>query len=131
MGIFQTQGFLGRTNIMDRTIKRGDMYYADLSPVVGSEQGGVRPVLVIQNNTGNKYSPTIVVAAITSVISKTKLPTHYPIPAINGLETESLVLLEQIRTIDRKRLEEYIGTLGNNYMKAIDGALSISMGLQS
>ena len=104
---------------MDRTIKRGDMYYADLSPVVGSEQGGVRPVLVIQNNTGNKYSPTIVVAAITSVISKTKLPTHYSIPAVNGLETESLVLLEQIRTIDRKRLDEYIGTLNDTYILSL------------
>ena len=115
---------------MDKTIYRGDMYYADLSPVIGSEEHGIRPVLVIQNNVGNRYSPTIVVAAITSVILKAKLPTHYIIPAISGLEKDSLVLLEQVRTIDRKRLGEYIGILDDKYMKGIDRALAISMGLK-
>ena len=115
---------------MDKTILRGDMYYADLGPVIGSEQDGIRPVLVIQNNVGNRHIPTIVVAAITSVISKAKLPTHYTIPAINGLEKDSLVLLEQVRTIDRKRLGEYIGILDDKYMKGIDRALAISIGLK-
>lgn len=115
---------------MEQPILRGDMYYADLSPVVGSEQAGIRPVLVIQNNIGNKHSPTIVIAAITSVITKAKLPTHFPIAPANGLQKDSLVLLEQVRTIDRKRLGEYIGTLEDEYMKGIDHALAISMGLK-
>jgi mRNA interferase MazF len=122
--------FWGRSKTVDKTILRGDMYYADLGPVIGSEQDGIRPVLVIQNNVGNRHSPTIVVAAITSVISKAKLPTHYAIPAINGLEKDSLVLLEQVRTIDRKRLGEYIGILDDKYMKGIDRALAISIGLK-
>ena len=105
------------------------MYYADLSPVVGSEQGGIRPVLVVQNNIGNKHSPTIVVAAITSVITKAKLPTHYLITATNGLGKDSLVLLEQVRTIDKKRLGEYIGKLDITDMEGIDRALAISIGI--
>ena len=111
-------------------VKRGDIFYADLSPVVGSEQGGVRPVLVIQNNIGNKYSPTIIIAAITSQINKAKLPTHIEITSQEyGLPKDSVVLLEQIRTIDKKRLREKIGKFDNEMMRYIDDALKISMGL--
>ena len=111
-------------------IRRGDLYYADLSPVVGSEQGGVRPVLVIQNNIGNKYSPTIIIAAITSQINKAKLPTHIEISANEyGLNKDSVILLEQIRTIDKKRLREKIGCLDKNMMLKIDNSLQISLGL--
>jgi mRNA interferase MazF len=115
---------------MERKIMRGDMYYADLSPVVGSEQDGLRPVVVIQNNIGNKYSPTIVIAAVTSKITpKIMLPTHIRISAKYGIEKDSVVLLEQIRTIDRKRLEGYIGTLDTATMMQINKALAISVGL--
>lgn len=111
-------------------IKRGEVYYADLSPVVGSEQGGVRPVLVIQNNIGNKYSPTIIVAAITSQMNKAKLPTHIEIKAGNyGLVKDSVLLLEQIRTIDRKRMKDKIGKCDTNFMKKVNVALTISIGL--
>lgn len=111
-------------------IKRGDLYYADLSPVVGSEQGGVRPVLIIQNNIGNKYSPTVIVAAITSQINKAKLPTHIEIAANEfGLNRDSVILLEQIRTIDKKRLREKIGCLDKTIMMKIDNSLQISLGL--
>ena len=111
-------------------IKRGDLYYADLSPVVGSEQGGVRPVLIIQNDIGNKYSPTVIVAAITSQINKAKLPTHIEISANEyGLNKDSVILLEQIRTIDKKRLREKIGCLDNNMMVKVDNSLQISLGL--
>lgn len=113
-------------------VKRGDVFYADLSPVVGSEQGGVRPVLVIQNNIGNKYSPTIIIAAITSQINKAKLPTHIEITGQEfGLPKDSVVLLEQIRTIDKKRLREKIGKFDNEMMRYIDDALKISIGLVS
>ncbi len=111
-------------------IKRGDIFYADLSPVVGSEQGGIRPVLIIQNDIGNKYSPTVIVAAITSQINKAKLPTHIEISAKEyGLEKDSVILLEQIRTIDRKRLRERIGRLDDKLMKKVNEALEISFGL--
>lgn len=111
-------------------IKRGDLYYADLSPVVGSEQGGVRPVLIIQNNIGNKYSPTVIIAAITSQINKAKLPTHIEISANEyGLNKDSVILLEQIRTIDKKRLREKIGYLDENMMVKVDSSLQISLGL--
>ncbi len=111
-------------------VKRGDIFYADLSPVVGSEQGGVRPVLVIQNNIGNKYSPTIIISAITSQINKAKLPTHVEINATEyGLPKDSVVLLEQIRTIDKKRLRERIGRFGDEMMKSVDQCLLISLGL--
>lgn len=111
-------------------IKRGDLYYADLSPVVGSEQGGVRPVLIIQNNIGNKYSPTVIIAAITSQINKAKLPTHIEISANEyGLNKDSVILLEQIRTIDKKRLRERIGYLDENMMVKVDNSLQISLGL--
>lgn len=111
-------------------VKRGDLYYADLSPVIGSEQGGVRPVLIIQNDVGNKYSPTVIVAAITSQINKAKLPTHIEITAQDfGLPKDSVVLLEQIRTIDKKRLREKIGKFDDELMRSIDDALKISIGL--
>ena len=111
-------------------IKRGYLYYADLSPVVGSEQGGVRPVLIIQNDIGNKYSPTVIVASITSQINKAKLPTHIEISAHEyGLNKDSVILLEQIRTIDKKRLREKIGCLDKNMMLKVDNSLQISLGL--
>ncbi|NLM10079.1 MAG: type II toxin-antitoxin system PemK/MazF family toxin [Clostridiaceae bacterium] len=113
-------------------IKRGDIFYADLSPVVGSEQGGVRPVLVIQNDVGNKYSPTIIVSAITSRLSKTKLPTHIEIPGeLYGLSKDSVILLEQVRTIDKRRLREKTGHLDENIMMKVNEALSTSFGLES
>ncbi|NLL80863.1 MAG: type II toxin-antitoxin system PemK/MazF family toxin [Tissierellia bacterium] len=112
-------------------VKRGDIYYADLSPVIGSEQGGVRPVLVVQNNVGNKYSPTIIIAAITSQINKARLPTHVEINAPDfGLPKDSVVLLEQIRTIDKKRLREKIGKFDEDMMKLVDEALKISIGIK-
>lgn len=112
------------------TIKRGDIYYADLSPVVGSEQGGVRPVLIVQNDVGNKYSPTVIAAAITSQRDKTKLPTHIQVNADNsGLAKDSIVLLEQIRTIDKQRLKEKMGSLDDHSMDMINRALSVSFGL--
>ena len=111
-------------------IKRGDIYYADLSPVVGSEQGGLRPVLIIQNDVGNKYSPTVIAAAITSRMGKTKLPTHIDIPGINaGLTKDSVILLEQIRTIDKCRLVEYIGKATPEEMEFIEKALLVSVGI--
>lgn len=111
-------------------IKRGDIYYADLSPVVGSEQGGIRPVLIVQNDIGNKYSPTVIAAAITSQINKAKLPTHIEIAASEyGLAKDSVILLEQIRTIDKKRLREKVGRLDDELMEKVNEALSISFGL--
>lgn len=111
-------------------IKRGEIYYADLSPVVGSEQGGIRPVLIIQNDVGNKYSPTVIAAAITSQRDKTKLPTHISVDAHHcGLAKDSVVLLEQIRTIDKQRLKEKKGSLDMGSMDMVDKALSVSFGL--
>ena len=111
-------------------VKRGDIYYANLSPVVGSEQGGLRPVLVIQNDVGNKYSPTVIVAAITSQISKAKLPTHVEISAkIFNLEKDSVVLLEQLRTLDKRRLKEKVTHLSDEIMEKVDEAVRISLGL--
>lgn len=111
-------------------IRRGDVFYADLSPVIGSEQGGVRPVLIIQNDIGNKYSPTVIVAAITSQINKAKLPTHVEISGAEiGLSKDSVILLEQVRTIDKKRLREKIGHLENDIMEKVNEAIQISMGL--
>lgn len=113
-----------------RNIVRGDLYYADLNPVVGSEQGGIRPVLIVQNNTGNRFSPTLIVAAVTSKAdSKAILPTHILLHAVHDLERDSLALLEQIRTIDRRRIREYIGTLDEENMERINQALTISFGL--
>ena len=110
-------------------VKRGELYYADLSPVVGSEQGGVRPVLIVQNNVGNKYSPTIIAAAVTSQLGKAKLPTHIELPAGKfGLPKDSVVLLEQIRTLDKKRLKEKIGEVPINMMPKVNEALLVSLG---
>ena len=111
------------------TIKRGELYYADLSPVVGSEQGGVRPVLVVQNDVGNKYSPTVIAAAVTSTINKAKLPTHIELPSSSyGLQRDSVILLEQIRTLDKRRLKERIGELNEITMNQVDKAILISLG---
>ncbi|MBR7100034.1 MAG: type II toxin-antitoxin system PemK/MazF family toxin [Clostridia bacterium] len=109
-------------------VKRGELYYADLSPVVGSEQGGVRPVLVVQNDVGNKYSPTIIAAAITSKLNKAKLPTHIELPSSFGLAKDSVILLEQIRTIDKRRLKERIGELPDDTMSLVNRAILISLG---
>ena len=111
-------------------VKRGDMFYADLSPVVGSEQGGIRPVIIIQNDLGNKYSPTVITAAITSQTNKTKLPTHIEIGEnTSGLKSNSVVLTEQIRTIDKQRLQKFIGTVSGKILLNTDKALAISVGL--
>lgn len=111
-------------------IKRGDIYYADLSPVVGSEQGGVRPVLIVQNDVGNRHSPTVIAAAITSQQSKANIPTHISIGCETcGLAKNSVVLLEQVRTIDKKRLKEKMGSVSSSAMSRIDQAISISLGL--
>ncbi len=111
-------------------VKRGDIFYADLSPVVGSEQGGIRPVLIVQNDVGNKYSPTVIVAAITSRINKAKMPTHIEIKGDDyGLSKDSVILLEQIRTIDKKRLKERIGHIDDAVIGMVDEAVSISLGL--
>jgi mRNA interferase MazF len=111
-------------------IKRGDIFYADLSPVVGSEQGGIRPVLIVQNDVGNKYSPTVIAAAITSQQFKSKMPTHINVNAsVCGLSKDSVVLLEQIRTLDKKRLREKMGNLPETDMSRINDALSVSVGL--
>ena len=113
-------------------IKRGDMFYADLSPVIGSEQGGIRPVLIIQNDLGNKYSPTVIAAAITSQTNKTKLPTHIEIGKdTEGLKSNSVILAEQIRTIDKSRLKEKIGHINDvNVINQINNALGVSFGLE-
>lgn len=112
-------------------IKRGEIYYADLSPVVGSEQGGMRPVLIVQNDVGNKFSPTVIAAAITSQRFKTNLPTHIQVNARQcGLSKDSIVLLEQVRTIDKQRLKEKMGNLDEKDMSRIDRALSVSFGLE-
>jgi len=114
------------------TVKRGDIYYADLSPVIGSEQGGLRPVLIIQNDVGNKYSPTVIAAAITSRLGKSKMPTHIDVYADKfGLAKDSVILLEQIRTIDKKRLKEKMGHLDRSVMQKVNDALSVSFGLNT
>ena len=115
---------------MDTSVKRGDIFYADLSPVVGSEQGGTRPVLIVQNDTGNRHSPTVIAAAITSQTGKAKLPTHINLPSSDaGLSKDSVVLLEQIRTIDKKRLREHMGTISGKLMDQVDAAIAVSFGL--
>ncbi len=113
-------------------VKRGEIYYADLSPVVGSEQGGLRPVLIVQNDTGNKHSPTVIAAAITSQINKARLPTHIELEAKSyGLTKDSVVLLEQIRTIDKRRLKERMGSLDERLMSQVDNAIAVSFGLNN
>jgi mRNA interferase MazF len=113
-------------------VKRGDIFYADLSPVVGSEQGGMRPVLIVQNDVGNRYSPTVIAAAITSQQNKARLPTHIEIEARTyGLSKNSVVLLEQVRTLDKRRLRERMGCLDEKVMQRVDGAIAISLGLRA
>ena len=116
---------------MDNSVKRGDIFYADLSPVVGSEQGGVRPVLIIQNDTGNRYSPTVIAAAITSQTGKARLPTHIDLPVDGscGLSRDSIILLEQVRTLDKRRLREKMGRLDDGVMRQVDAAIAVSLGL--
>jgi len=121
---------LRRVKSVQNTVKRGDIYYADLSPVVGSEQGGTRPVLIVQNDTGNRHSPTVIAAAITSQINKAKLPTHIELSGQScGLSRDSVILLEQIRTIDKKRLKERMGKLDAEVMDKVDSAIAVSFGL--
>ena len=115
---------------VDTNVKRGEIYYADLSPVVGSEQGGVRPVLIVQNDTGNRHSPTIIAAAITSKTGKARLPTHIALSGRSvGLNRDSIILLEQIRTLDKTRLRERMGRVDESTMNAVDAALAVSFGL--
>ena len=112
-------------------IKRGDIFYADLRPVVGSEQGGIRPVLIIQNDVGNRHSPTVICAAITSKMNKAKLPTHIEIDAsAYGIEKDSVILLEQLRTIDKRRLREHMGHVDEGLMNQVASAIAVSFGLQ-
>ena len=121
-----------KDKVNEMNIKRGDIYYADLSPVIGSEQGGLRPVLIVQNDVGNKYSPTVIAAAITSKMSKTKLPTHIDVIGENaGLAKDSIILLEQIRTIDKKRLKEKMGHLDDETMTIVNTAIQVSFGLSA
>ncbi len=117
---------------MDTNVKRGDIFYADLSPVVGSEQGGTRPVLIVQNDTGNKHSPTVIAAAITSQTGKARLPTHIDLSGHDvGLSKNSMVLLEQVRTIDKRRLREHMGKLDDGLMTKVDNAIAVSFGLHN
>ena len=116
---------------MDGTVRRGDIFYADLSPVVGSEQGGTRPVLIVQNDTGNKHSPTVIAAAITSQTGKARLPTHINITGGSvGLSKDSVILLEQVRTIDKRRLREHMGRLDDAHMSLVNDAIAVSFGLR-
>lgn len=127
MGTF----FRRSVNLVESTVRRGEIYYADLSPVVGSEQGGVRPVLIVQNDTGNKHSPTVIAAAITSQTGKARLPTHIALTGHDvGLSKDSVILLEQIRTIDKRRLREHTGHADRSVMDQVDSALAVSFGLQ-
>jgi len=116
---------------MKKQIKRGDIYYAELDPVIGSEQGNCRPVLIVQNDVGNKYSPTVIIAPITAKMNKKPIPTHVPLLSVTGLEKDSLALTEQIRAIDRSRLSNYIGSVNSSVMAQIDKALSVSVGLKN
>ena len=122
--------FRRSVNFVDTSVKRGDIYYADLSPVVGSEQGGVRPVLIVQNEIGNRHSPTVIAAAITSRTGKAKLPTHIELPGqSSGLPRDSIILLEQVRTLDKKRLRERMGHVEEQVMEKVDTAIAVSFGL--
>ena len=132
MKLTRCGGYFFRRSVdfVDTNVRRGEIYYADLSPVVGSEQGGVRPVLIVQNDTGNRYSPTVIAAAITSQTNKAKLPTHIALSAPDyGLPRDSVVLLEQIRTIDKRRLREHMGRLDAAMMNQVDNAIAVSFGL--
>lgn len=115
---------------METNVRRGDIFYADLSPVVGSEQGGTRPVLIVQNDTGNRHSPTVIAAAITSQLGKARLPTHITVTGREvGLAKDSVILLEQIRTLDKRRLREHMGRLSEEQMSKVDNAIAVSFGL--
>ena len=128
--VTQETTFRRSVSFVDNSVKRGDIFYADLSPVVGSEQGGVRPVLIVQNDTGNRHSPTVIAAAITSQTGKAKLPTHIELSGRSvGLNRDSVILLEQIRTLDKSRLRERMGRLDESTMNAVDNALAVSFGL--
>ena len=117
-------------SVVEPIVKRGEIYYADLSPVVGSEQGGMRPVLIVQNDTGNRHSPTVIAAAITSQTGKAKLPTHIEVAADRcGLPKDSVILLEQIRTLDKRRLRERMGKVDGTVMEQVDTAIAVSFGL--
>ena len=121
---------LAERESMDDTVKRGDIFYADLSPVVGSEQGGTRPVLIVQNDTGTRHSPTVIAAAITSQTGKARLPTHINIAGGSvGLTKDSVILLEQVRTIDKRRLREHMGRLDDKHMALVNDAIAVSFGL--
>ena len=129
-GLWTRRETIRSVNFVDTTVKRGEIYYADLSPVVGSEQGGVRPVLIVQNDTGNRHSPTVIAAAITSQLGKAKLPTHIALAAQgSGLPKDSVILLEQIRTLDKKRLRERMGRVDGAVMEKVDAAIAVSFGL--
>ena len=133
MKLTRCGGYFFRRSVdfVDTNVRRGEIYYADLSPVVGSEQGGVRPVLIVQNDTGNRHSPTVIAAAITSQMGKARLPTHIQLQGQSvGLSRDSVILLEQIRTIDKSRLRERMGRLDENTMSAVDSAIAVSFGLQ-
>ena len=132
MKLTRCGGYFFRRSVdfVDTNVRRGEIYYADLSPVVGSEQGGVRPVLIVQNDTGNRHSPTVIAAAITSQMGKAKLPTHIGLSAqSSGLPKDSIVLLEQIRTLDKKRLREKMGRADSAVMEQVDAAIAVSFGL--
>ncbi|MBQ7485358.1 MAG: type II toxin-antitoxin system PemK/MazF family toxin [Oscillospiraceae bacterium] len=117
-------------NFVDTIVRRGDIFYADLSPVVGSEQGGVRPVLIVQNDTGNRHSPTVIAAAITSQTGKANMPTHISVAATqSGLPRDSVILLEQVRTLDKRRLRERMGRVDRTVMEQVDTAIAVSLGL--
>ena len=124
--------FRRSVDFVDTNVRRGEIYYADLSPVVGSEQGGVRPVLIVQNDTGNRHSPTVIAAAITSQTGKARLPTHISVSPLScGLPKQSIILLEQVRTLDKRRLRERAGRIPEDDMRRVDEALGVSMGLES
>ena len=132
MKLTRCGGYFFRRSVdfVDTNVRRGEIYYADLSPVVGSEQGGVRPVLIVQNDTGNRHSPTVIAAAITSQTNKAKLPTHIALSAPDhGLPRDSVVLLEQVRTLDKRRLRERMGRVDGELMERIDAAIAVSFGL--
>ena len=129
-GLWARRETIRSVNFVDTTVKRGEIYYADLSPVVGSEQGGVRPVLIVQNDTGNRHSPTVIAAAITSQMGKAKLPTHIERQAMRyGLPKESVILLEQVRTLDKQRLRQRMGQVDSDVMERVDAAIAVSFGL--
>ena len=132
MKLTRCGGYFFRRSVdfVDTNVRRGEIYYADLSPVVGSEQGGVRPVLIVQNDTGNRHSPTVIAAAITSQTGKARLPSHISVSPLScGLPKQSIILLEQVRTLDKRRLREKMGRLDDGVMRQVDAAIAVSLGL--